>query len=61
MASVGGGSKKKSKPIGGVVPCSLCDAKFLNARDLGTHILTAHCEDGRQQAQVRNTFYLRML
>ena len=27
------------------VPCSLCEATFGNPRELGTHILTAHCED----------------
>ena len=25
------------------VPCSLCDASFENPRELGTHILAAHC------------------
>ena len=25
------------------VPCSLCEATFANPRELGTHILTAHC------------------
>ena len=25
------------------VPCSLCDATFANPRELGTHILAAHC------------------
>ena len=26
-------------------PCSICDEKFVNPKDLGTHILTAHCND----------------
>ena len=27
------------------LPCSICDAKFENAKDLGTHILQQHCKD----------------
>ena len=26
-------------------PCSICDFVFGNPRELGTHILTAHCND----------------
>ena len=27
------------------LPCSICEAKFDNAKDLGTHILQQHCKD----------------
>ena len=27
-------------------PCSICDSTFSNPRDLGTHILSAHCDEG---------------
>lgn len=30
-------------------PCSICEASFCNPRDLGTHILTSHCEDKSQE------------
>lgn len=27
------------------LPCSICEAKFENPKDLGTHILQQHCSD----------------
>ena len=27
------------------LPCSICEAKFENPKDLGTHILQQHCQD----------------
>ena len=31
--------------MSGTYPCSICDFVFGNPRELGTHILTAHCND----------------
>jgi hypothetical protein len=40
----------------GKFPCSICEAAFANPRDLGTHILTDHCnnEDSSLQPDSRS-------
>jgi len=37
----------------GKFPCSICDAAFSNPRDLGTHILTDHCDQENEDDDLR--------
>ena len=36
-------------------PCSICDFVFGNPRELGTHILTAHCNDTTGNSNTSST------